>query len=91
MSRIFYLPTFLKQIRALRGKEANACEKALIAFQNFIQIGTKPEGLGFKKLSSDQFEVRVDLKKRIMMKKIDDDYYLALYGDHAAIERFLKR
>lgn len=91
MSRIFYLPTFLKQIRGLHEKEAEACEKTLIAFQNFIQTGIKPAGLGFKKLSSNQFEVRVDLKKRIMMKKIDDSYYLALYGNHSAIERFLKR
>lgn len=91
MSRIFYLPTFVKQIRALRGQEAKACEKALVHFQNFVQMGTKPEGLGFKKLAPDKFEIRVDLKKRIAMKKVNDDYYLALYGNHNDIERFLKR
>lgn len=91
MSRIYYLPTFVKQIRSLHGKEAESCEQALVAFQNFVNAGIKTEGLGFKKLSSDQFEIRIDLKKRIVMKKIGADYYLALYGDHTAIERFLKR
>ncbi len=91
MSRVYYLATFLKQIRKLRGKDAEACEQVLIAFQNFVQSGTKPEGLGFKKLSPSHFEIRVDLKKRIVMKKIEADYYLALYGDHVEIERFLKR
>ena len=91
MSRIFYLPTFVKQIQALRGKDADACEKALVTFQEFIQTGTKSEGLGFKKLAFDKFEIRVDLKKRIVMKKINGDYYLAFYGSHADIERFLKR
>jgi len=91
VSRIFYLPTFIKQIQTLHGKDAEACEKALVSFQQFVQTGAKSEGLGFKKLASDQFEIRVDLKKRIVMKKIDGDYYLALYGTHADIERFLKR
>ena len=91
MNRTFYLPAFLKQIHQVRGKEAEDCEKALSAFQHFVQSGAKTEGLGFKKLAEDKFEIRVDLQKRIVRKKIDGDYYLALYGDHAAIERFLKR
>ena len=91
MTRIFYLPGFIKQLQALQGKDAEAAEEAMIRFQHFIQIGEKAEGLGFKKLAEDKFEIRVDIRKRIVMKKIGRDYYLALYGDHAAIERFLKR
>ena len=91
MSQVFYLPSFVKQLRELRGKEAEAAEKALIRFQHFSQTGEKPEGLGFKKLAEDKFEIRVDIRKRIVMKKIGSDYYLALYGDHNTIERFLKR
>ena len=91
MSRIFYLPVFLKQLQKLRGKEAQAAEKALIAFDRFMETGERTEGLGFKKLAPDKFEIRVDLKKRVVMKKIGNDYYLALYGNHEDIERFLKR
>ncbi len=90
MSRIFYLPVFLKQLQKLRGKEASLAEKALIAFHHFIQTGEKAEGLGFKKVGEDKYEIRVDIRTRIVMKKIGQDYYLALHGDHAAIERFLK-
>ncbi len=91
MTRVFYLPSFLKQLRSLRGKEAATVKETLVRFQSFIQTGEKAEGLGFKNLTEDKFEIRTDLRQRIIMKKIGHDYYLALYGDHAAIERFLKR
>lgn len=73
------------------GKEAKSAEKVLISFEHFVRTGEKTEGLGFKKLAFDKFEIRAGLDKRIVMKKIENDYYLALYGDHAAIERFLRR
>lgn len=91
MSRIFYLPSLIKELRSLSGEEAQAAEKALVAFDRFIHTGGKAEGLGFKKLASDKYEIRTSLKKRIVMKKIGRDDYLALYGSHADIERFLKR
>ena len=90
MSRIFYLPPFVKQLQKLRGKEAQAAQEALISFDHFVRTGDKSTGLGFKKLAADKFEIRIDLKKRIVMKKIGEDYYLALYGNHDEIERFLK-
>ncbi len=91
MNRVFYLPSFVKQLQKLPKKEAEAAQQALIAFDRFIQTGEKSAGLAFKKLAEDKFEIRVDLSKRIVMKKIGRDYYLALYGNHADIERFLKR
>ena len=91
MSRVFYLPTFLKQLQKLKGREAHKAEEALVAFDHFVQSGEKTEGLGFKKLSHDKFEIHVDLRKQIVMKKMGDGYYLALYGDHDEVERFLRR
>lgn len=90
MSRIFYLPTLLKQLEKLKGKEADLAQKALTAFDHFVRTGEKTEGLGLKKLTESNYEIRVDIRRRVIMKKIGQDYYLALYGDHAAIERFLK-
>ena len=91
MSRIFYLPSFVKQLQKLKGREAQTAEEALISFDHFVRTGDKSTGLGFKKLASDKFEIRVDLKMRIVMKKMGEDYFLALYGNHDEIERFLKR
>ena len=90
MNRIFYLPALLKQLEKLRGKEADLAQKALSAFDHFVHTGEKTEGLGFKKIGSDKYEIRIDIRRRIVMKKIGRDYYLALYGDHASIEHFLK-
>lgn len=90
MSRIFYLPTLLRQLEKIKGKEADLAQKALIAFDHFVRTGEKTEGLGFKKLTGDKYEIRAGIRHRVIMKKIGQDYYLALYGDHAAIERFLK-
>jgi len=85
------IPSFLKQIRGLRGKEAQTAEKALPAFDRFAETGEKAEGLGFKKIAAGKFEIRVDIRMRTVMKKIGPDYHLAHYGDHRAIERFLRR
>lgn len=90
MSRIFYLPSFVKQLEKLRGKEAQAAEEALLAFHHFIESGEKTLGWGFKKLSLDKFEIRVDIRNRMIMKKIGEDCYLVLYGNHEEIERFLR-
>ena len=89
--RIFYLPVFVKQIQKLRGKEAEKTEQTLLDFDRFINGGQKSAGLGFKKIGEDKFEIRVDLQKRIVMKKIGSDYYMAVYGDHSEVDRFLKR
>ena len=90
MSRVFYLPTLLKQLQKLRGKEAAKAEESLHAFDHFVRTGEKTAGLGFKKLAEDKYEIRSGLRQRIVMKKIGDDYYLALYGNHEEVERFLK-
>ena len=91
MSRIFYLPSFVKQLQKLRGEEQKAAEEALIAFNHFVKTGEKAAGLGYKKLAFDKFEIRVDLSNRMVMKKLGEDYFMAFYGDHASIERFLRR
>ena len=91
MSRVFYLPSFIKQTEKLRHPQAEQAEEALVQFHRFVRTGEKSEGLGFKKIAHDLYEIRVDLRTRIVMQKIGEDYYLALYGDHTAIERFLKR
>lgn len=77
MSRIFYLPTFVNQLHKLKGKEIESVRDALIVFDRFVRTGEKSTGLEFKKLAADKFEIRTDIRNRIIMKKIGEDYYLA--------------
>ncbi len=91
MNRVFYLPSFLKQIEKLRGHEADEVEEALVTFQQFAQTGNKQEGLGFKKIGDACYEIRVNIRMRIAMKKRPEGYYLAIYGNHDEIEKFLRK
>ena len=91
MNRIFYLPSFIKQLEKLRGDEAERVEEALTQFQRFVQSGEKEVGLGFKKIGPSHYEIRTDIHKRIAMKKYEDGFYLAIYGNHDDIEKFLSK
>ena len=90
MSRFYFVPAFEKQLDKLYGQEASRVVEALIKFRRFLTTGEKTEGLGFKKIGPSHYEIRVDIHNRIGMKKIQDNYYVNVYGNHDDIERFLK-
>jgi len=58
---------------------------------NFLVTGILPKGLGFKKLIDDLYELRVDIRLRVILKIEKDIVFLVLVGSHNDIKRYLKK
>lgn len=74
--------------------DRNLQKKTILAIDNFldfIKTRRKPEGLGLKKLYKNYWEIRLDIKNRIIFELKDDTINFAFIGDHNAIKLFLKR
>lgn len=55
-----------------------------------FQSGQMAPGLGFKKINGDKYEIRVDIRIRIVMKAEGDTLVCHLIGDHDSVRRYLK-
>ena len=85
------LPSFKRSVSKIKGKEKEALIQTLDDLRIFLGSEQKTQGLGFKKLRKNIYEIRVDIDKRIVAAFLKDTFYLAFYGNHDDIERFLKR
>lgn len=84
------LPSFRRSTSKISGKDRENIIQAIEDFMVFVETGDKRVGLGFKKLRKDLYEFRVDLQKRIVVVIEGNICYLAYYGNHDEIERFLR-
>lgn len=79
--------------RSLKKLNSAAKEKAKIAVNkcvDFFEGGHRPEGLGLKRLSKYIWEIRVDLKIRVMFRLKSNLVQWGFVGSHNDIKRFLK-
>ena len=56
----------------------------------FLRTRQKPEGLGLKKAYKNYWEIRLDIRNRIIFELVSDSINIAFVGDHNAIRVFLK-
>ena len=68
-----------------------ASEAAVDQLLQFIGEGKRPQGLGFRKLQRSFWEIRVDLKLRILVEMQGNVMSLVLVGSHDEIRRALRR
>lgn len=59
-------------------------------YVDFFEGGPKPEGLGLKRLLKHIWEIRVDLKMRVVFRLEGDLVQFGFVGNHDDIKRFLK-
>jgi mRNA-degrading endonuclease RelE of RelBE toxin-antitoxin system len=81
---------FQKQLRQLSAHDQKRALETLKEFRRALQAGPMPEGLGFKKIGEDKYEIRVDLRIRIAMKRDGDALVLHVIGSHENIRDYLK-
>lgn len=77
-----------KKLDPSRRKKA---EESLEKLVHFLEGGAKPGGLGLKKLQYDFWEIRTDLKDRILFRLYHGQVEFILIGNHDEIHRILKR
>ena len=89
MKIVKILPSFERSLKKLSFRDKNNLKETLTQFNDFIVSDVLPAGLGFKKINHDKYEIRVDIRIRIIVK-IDKEYvYLVLAGSHDDVKRYL--
>lgn len=81
-----YDRSFKKLDRPLQEKTLYAIDGLL----EFLRTSQKPEGLGLKKVYKNYWEIRLDIRNRIIFELKQDMINIAFVGDHNAIKKFLK-
>lgn len=81
---------FQKQLKKFPPQEQQKILEALKKFLFALPSGSMPAGLGFKKINGDKYEIRVDIRKRIVMKAEGDLLICHLIGDHEEVKRYLR-
>ena len=90
MKRILILPSFERSIKKLTRQGKDNLAESLEDFNSFLLSGEAPAGFGFKKISHDKYEFRVDIRLRVVVKVEGEDYYLVLAGNHDEVKRYLR-
>ncbi len=81
---------FQKQLKKLPRQDQEKTIEALEDFRRGLEGGLIPAGLGFKKINGDKYEIRVNIRKRIVMKAENDTLVCHLIGDHDAVKTYLR-
>ena len=83
--------SFERSLASLSPGDRQATEDALDQLLRFIGEGRRPQGLGFRKLQDRFWEIRVDLRQRVLVEMEGDVLSLVLVGSHDDIRRALRR
>ena len=88
--QINYLSSYDRSFKKLTPPQQENCIKAIDALIEFIKRGKKPQKLGLKKVRRSYWEIRLDVKNRIIFEFKGDIVNIAFAGDHAEVKRFLR-
>jgi len=90
MKKIVVLPSFERSFNKLSAQEKKLTTESLKRF-NFMLVSKKIfVGLGFKKINHDKYELRVNIRLRVIIKSEKDAYYLVLVGSHDEVRKYLR-
>jgi len=90
--RYEFKKTFDKSSKRFSKDEWQVIKKVVFDTIDFLASGKPPsQGYGLKHLRWDLWEVRVNIKYRIIFKFTDDLVQFIIVGNHEDILRFLKR
>ncbi len=90
MKIIKILPSFERSLKKLSFRDKTNLKETLGQFNDFLVSGILPPGLGFKKINHDKYEIRVDIRIRIIVKIEKEYVYLVLAGSHDDVRRYLR-
>ena len=81
---------FQKQLKKLPAQDRQEAVHTLKEFLAALRTGNIPAGYGFKKINGDKYEIRVDIRKRIVMKVEGDTFICHVIGNHESVKRYLR-
>ena len=84
------LSSYERGLKKLDTEIKNKVKTAVDRYVDFLECGHRPKGLGLRRLSKHIWEIRVDLKIRVIFRLESDLVQWGLVGSHYDIKRFLK-
>lgn len=87
---INYLKSYDRSFKRLDKPIQEKTISAIDSLLEFIQTHQKPEGLGLKKVYKNYWEIRIDVKNRIIFEFSGDIINITFVGGHDAVRAFLK-
>lgn len=81
-----YDRSFKKLERTIQEKTISAIDSLI----EFLRTRQKPEGLGLRKVYKNYWEIRLDIKNRIVFELSGDIINIVFVGDHNAVKSFLR-
>ncbi len=88
--KINYLKSYDRSFKRLDVLLQKKTITSVDSFLDFIKTRQKPEGLGLKKIYKNYWEIRLDIRNRIIFELKGDSIYFTFVGDHNAVKKFLK-
>lgn len=90
MKKIFILPSFERSVKKLTPQQKLLLAKGLESFNHYLETEQSSPGFGLKKISQNNYEFRLDIRLRLILKADKEAYYLVLVGDHNDVLRYLR-
>lgn len=90
MKKVYILPSFERSVKKLTPQEKDLLAKRLESFNQYLEKGQRSSGFGLKKISQNNYEFRLDIRLRLILKADKEAYYLVLVGDHNDVRRYLR-
>ena len=81
---------FQRQLRKLDPLTQGKVVQTLKSFLSALQSNKVSGGFGFKKINGDKYEIRVDLRTRVVLKRDGDTFVCHRVGDHESVKKFLR-
>ena len=86
-----YKPSFDKTFRKMKSISKKKASSAISELIDFFETGKKPGGLGLKHLKDIFWEIRFNIRDRIIFSLENDTVSFIIAGNHNEIKIFLKR
>ena len=88
--RVDYLPRFDRSFKKVGLPIQEEIQRAIGSFLDNISKGTRPQGLGLRRLRDVFWEIRVGLQYRVLFEMKNDWVTFLFVGNHNEVKRFLK-
>ena len=85
-----YKPSFKRALKGLDPERKAKVKEAIQELVIFFETGERTEGLGLKKLKREFWEIRTDLRDRILFRFSRGVVAFVICGNHDEIRRRLK-
>lgn len=88
--RYEYKPSFDRTFKKLPKGRRDKALRAIFALIEYFETGKRVKGLGLKYLRGDFWEIRADIRNRVVFVFTEDTISFVVVGTHDEIRRFLK-